>query len=240
MLTLRPPKCDIKAISANVRGLNRGYDPLNTLFMDSTLTQPNPTPGNSKFHKLISIFNQSTYNILAIQEHKLKTQDEKDHKSYLDYFPNISSLISYNDEGTAAGGTALLIKHDTLGITPNSIHWSTGLNGRVTTAQFTKDEEGMHFASIYAPHDPTERVQFFQDLFLSDLISEDSLSGGDFNCVPNIHLDTSSSTKLPYPNKGAQQLEAGMANLGLTDILRTHAGKKGKPIFTRLSDTRNS
>ena len=31
-----------------------------------------------------------------------------------------------------------------------------------------------------------------------------------------------------------------MANLGLTDILRTHAGKKGKPIFTRLSATRNS
>ena len=197
--------------------------------MDSTSTQPNPTTGTSKFHKLISIFNQSTYNVLAIQEHKLKTQDKKEHESYLKCFSNISSLISYNDEGTAAGGTGLLIKHDTLGITPNSIHWATGLNGRITTAKFVKDEEDLHFASIYAPHDPAERVLFFQDLFLSDLISDNTLPGGDFNCVPNIHLDTSSSTKLPYPNKGAQQLEAGMANLGLTDILRTHA----KPIFKK-------
>ena len=68
--------------------------------------------------------------------------------------------------------TALLIKHDTLGITPNTIHWATGLNGRVTTAKFVKDEENLHFASIYAPHDPAERVLFFQDLFLSDLISD--------------------------------------------------------------------
>ena len=234
-----PSKGDISAISANVRGLNKEFDLLNTTEFRDDHIQPNIGSG-SKFHHLVKLFNKSTYNILMIQEHKLKKSEKSKHDAYTNCFSNLSTLISYNDADHGSGGTAILINHAALDIKPEDISWATGLDGRVTTALFEKDDEKHHFASVYGPHEGTERITFFNQLFATDLISRDSYVGGDYNCVSNTRLDTVSSNNSPYPNKGNAELQKGMADLGLTDTLRANLGKKASPVFSRISGTRNS
>ena len=118
------------------------------------------------------MFNKSSYNILVIQEHKLKKSEKDKHDNYINCFSNISALISYNDADHGSGGTAILINHNALDVKPEDISWATGLDGRVTTALFEKDEEKHQFASIYAPHEGTERVTFYINLFATELISK--------------------------------------------------------------------
>ena len=73
-------------------------------------------------------------------------------------------------------------------------------------------------ASVYAPADPTKRMNFFSHI--KSKLSKHTIAGGDWNCVPDVILDVKGKNQLNYPNRGASQLATVMADLGLDDYRR--------------------
>ena len=53
-------------------------------------------------------------------------------------------------------------------------------------------------ASIYAPNDKSKRLDFFSHL--AQRLTEHTIVGGDWNCVPDVTLDVKSNNPLGYPN----------------------------------------
>ena len=71
-------------------------------------------------------------------------------------------------------------------------------------------------AGVYAPAKPGERVDMFRGL--AARLSEATIVGGDWNCVPDVTLDVKSDNALNYPNVGAALLASEMDSVNLYDI----------------------
>ena len=91
--------------------------------------------------------------------------------------------------------------------------------------------------NIYAPND--HRGQFFtavhsalQGVYETSDAPADFLVGGDFNCVPSIQLDYAPCNlgASPYDNRGSEELQDLIFDLGLGDLFRIL--NPGKRCFT--------
>ena len=76
----------------------------------------------------------------------------------------------------------------------------------------------MDIASVYAPSDPTKRINFFSHM--NQHLTKYTLVGDDWNCVPDITTDVKGRNALSYKNYGASLLGKKMAEKGLTDYRR--------------------
>ena len=96
--------------------------------------------------------------------------------------------------------------------------------------------ERIEIAGVYAPvtNHGTVKADFFDNL--KGKITEDTLIGGDWNCVPDVTLDVVSSNPLGYTNKGASNLAAVMSEVGLVDERREQLGNETE--VTRRGITR--
>jgi len=94
--------------------------------------------------------------------------------------------------------------------------------------------------SVYSPSKPTERRGFVSALSKGAKVrlQKSDIVMGDFNCVPDIILDTHGDAE--YANIGGRATEAMLASAGLQDIYRLYHGnarsytRKGSTQFTRL------
>ena len=77
----------------------------------------------------------------------------------------------------------------------------------------------MYVGSVYAPVQPTARVDFFQRM--RGWVTPDMILGGDWNCVPDVTLDVQSSDPSRYRNIGSSLLGEVMAGVGLYDFRRS-------------------
>jgi len=79
-------------------------------------------------------------------------------------------------------------------------------------------------ASVYAPSDPSKRIDFFSHL--KTRISSTTMTGGDWNCVPDVALDVKGKNQLGYANIGAAQLATvmGDSDIRLVDYRREQLG----------------
>jgi hypothetical protein len=92
----------------------------------------------------------------------------------------------------------------------------------------------LDLAGVYVPSTPRERVDMI--LALRGRISDSTIVGGDWNCVPDVTLDVERDKggPLDYANIGATGLADVMETLDLYDIRRSQLGLQKEP--TRVGD----
>ena len=92
----------------------------------------------------------------------------------------------------------------------------------------------LDLAGVYVPSTPRERVDMI--LGLRDRLSDSTIVGGDWNCVPDVTLDVerNKGSSLDYANIGATGLAGVMEELDLYDIRRSQLGLQREP--TRVDD----
>ena len=95
----------------------------------------------------------------------------------------------------------------------------TDTDSRVLSAKLKLAERTFQVVNIYAPNNHSDRETFFGNLWRLVFRNVDTIMAGDFNCVPDIHLDKWGSDD-SFGDKGVSQLHAFADSLSLKDIFR--------------------
>ena len=248
---LRPAHCNGRIVTLHYRTYSSRY----TTSWNSTLGYPgeghpiNVATFNARGlvteGRLEALLSEACYkniHVLMIQEHNFRPKYlrrvERVAKKN-DYAPFVACLPSH----AVRGGAAVFVSSTHPDIVLDGAQASYTLGARVASVRLSQNGSDVRYTSVYAPvHAPLRRV-FFARLRKCRLITADSVMGGDWNCVPNVALDTScdvDSDPEGYPNTHAPALESLVANKGLSDVHRLVNGndttytRYGDTIFTRL------
>ena len=108
---------------------------------------------------------------------------------------------------------------------------------RLIRAEIEFGDRILEVASVYAPSDPSERVDFLKEVRDKKMITNKTIPGGDWNVVEDKTLDVLSSNPLGYENAGIQILQEITTTAKLRDIRREQLGNKRE--YTRGGETSN-
>ena len=101
----------------------------------------------------------------------------------------------------------------------------SGLSGAICRVPVTIDGVNARISSIYVPVNARIRKTFLEKLVEQKWIHRDDILGGDFNCVANVTLDTSTiEGGTPYVNNHGVKLESILSAAGLHDTYRQFHG----------------
>ena len=171
--------------------------------------------------------------VFLVQEHNLDPDKQEEHKR-MAHSCGFDAIISYAPpagDNVHRGGTFIMVAHAAATV-DSVLHQEPGITRiSITTAT----DLTLDIASIYAPVKPIERTNFFSHL--RQKLSDHTIAGGDWNCVPDITLDVKSANPLAYLNVGASLLSKVMEKLHLHDYRREQLGKEFEA--TRIGNTTN-
>ena len=132
----------------------------------------------------------------------------------------------------ARGGTAVLVRRGTDDMCVRG-PMVARFDGRWCEVPISINGKNARVISIYAPVNERERGVFLRKLKAEKPFRKTDIVGGDFNCVPDVLLD---STNASYSNAHSQLNEAILANAGLRDIYRLYHGDTAQQ-YTRMRGT---
>ena len=157
-------------------------------------------------------------NLVCIQEHNL---DPTLHELYMRYASecHMHLIIGYSKTTAHRGGTLIISDEKTI---PHVVDIHT--EASMVVARYSFNGKNMDIASVYAPSDPTKRLDFFSHM--NQHLTRYTLVGGDWNCVPDVTTDVKGKNALNYKNYGAALLGKKMAEKGLSDYRRQQLGDK--------------
>ena len=149
---------------------------------------------------------------VCAQEHNLAPSQKGPLERLADSF-GLHLVISFSATEGHRGGTFILSDNRTL---PHlrTVHTEPSMS----RAKYEFNAKELDVASVYAPAGDLSRVDFFSHLKAQ--LSTHTITGGDWNCVPDVTLDVKGPNALNYKNRGAAQLGKLMAELGLEDYRR--------------------
>ena len=175
--------------------------------------------------------------VLLLQEVNVRQAQVKTFTENAENF-GFRAYVSTSSSTGERGGTAILVRGEgPVKVTEVIRDDETGdtMGGRVCAveASFEGGAVSGRLVSVYAPQQGPDRVCFFNDLREKNLIDNNTICQGDFNCVPKPGLDSAN----PHEgNAGAKECDQLMNEAGLTDVYRfIHGDKRGG--FTRTTDT---
>ncbi|KAL3687192.1 hypothetical protein R1sor_013501 [Riccia sorocarpa] len=194
-----------------------------TTLMDSLLLTTWNVGGMRSPHRKYSIrgfLKQVKPHFLALQETHLEIEKVK---FYVNFISSEYEVTSASSHGRSRG-VALLYRRDfTL------LQEAADEQGRYVWGKFRLEEQEFFVASIYAPNDTAERIQFWRRL-RSELPQGRWLIAGDWNAV--LTSTDSSSTSNVQTGEEALEFHALCNFLGAEDA-RERAEKRHGPKFTR-------
>ena len=169
--------------------------------------------------------------VACLQEHNL---DPKKKAEYIrianDY--ELELAIGFSDSEAHRGGTLILSAATVIQCKKITLESS-----RITRAQYDFHGTDLDIASVYAPAKPFERIDFLTTLH--KFLSPTTITGGDWNCVPDILLDVKGDNATQYKNFGGAKLNQVMADLTLLDYRRTQLEDKFEHTHLPTKDTDN-
>ena len=134
-----------------------------------------------KQQNLFEYIQENNFNIVNLQEHNLKNQDD-----LLDIFKEYFHVF-ISESINLKGGTAILLDKN---ITNNIIQVEKSSDSRITSVKFIVGKKQLHILNIYAPSGSKfhqERKELFKTEILYYLRNNlsNTLICGDFNCIIN-------------------------------------------------------
>jgi len=177
--------------------------------------------------------------VLLLQEVNTKSQDvDKIQKRCKDV--GWTAYISPSGSPDERGGTAVLVwdQGAATALRPVADH-STGdtIAGRVCAVECTLGDKGCRLVSMYGPSAARSRIEFFNRVSRTKVLTKNTICAGDLNCVPNVAKDVSHSAAkagATYPNVGGRKCEETFLEAGLTDIFRLIRGDERE--YTRYEE----
>lgn len=172
---------------------------------------------------------KNNIHIFFIQEHNIPIEK----KSYVGEIAqqfNLHINITHSSSERQRGGTMILFQKEFF----DNIEDLPAID-RIAISKILKNNETIKVASIYAPAQGNERQHFFQNI--RQYIDENTIMGGDFNCVPDVTLDLISENPLMYPNGGITELKSIVATNQLEDHRREQLQEQHE--FTRIGVNAN-
>ena len=115
----------------------------------------------------------------------------------------------------SAGVGLLLHPRSTIEI----VDHNSDTDGRVITAKLKLNEQTLQLINVYAPNKHSDRETFFGNLWRLAFRNVDTVMAGDFNCVPDTHLDKWGGDDT-FGDKGITHLHAFADSLSLEDVFR--------------------
>ena len=91
--------------------------------------------------------------------------------------------------------------------------------GRVLSGKLKLQEQTFQIINVYAPNKHSERETFFGNLWRLAFRNVDTIIAGDFNSVPNVHLDKWGGDDA-FGDKGITHLHSFADSLSLEDVFR--------------------
>ena len=91
-------------------------------------------------------------------------------------------IIGYSKTTAHRGGTLIISDEKTI---PHVVDIHT--EASMVVARYSFNGKNMDIASVYAPSDPTKRLDFFSHM--NQHLTRYTLVGGDWNCVPDVTTD---------------------------------------------------
>ena len=138
--------------------------------------------------------------VLCLQEHNLDPEKEDEHVrvAQLCGFVAVIGYATAAADGVHRGGSMIMINEQEA-----QLQHTFFKEGSVTRVCLEWQGREYDIASIYAPNDKSKRLDFFSHL--AQRLTDHTIAGGDWNCVPDVTIDVKSSNPLGYPNYGASQ-----------------------------------
>lgn len=129
------------------------------------------------------------------------------------------------------GGTLILTDTKSAIIESGTAHEPGAVSTKVDMSG-----EKVNLLCVYAPSDPSKRIDFFTNK-LPNYLTSDTIAAGDWNCVPDVTLDIQQEHVSTYRNIGGTLLEQRMNDKGLCDVRREQLGDAFEP--TRTGNTQS-
>jgi exonuclease III len=198
-----------------------------------------------KFSSLLRGAHRRGIDVLLLQEHNIRGRRKAAAAAFRARAAGYHMYMAQRGENALSGrgGTAVLIRRDSETVSVNdNVRCSGGLDGGVCAVPVSIGDVKTRVVSVYAPSDARQRDVFFRHMKRDKWIHKHDVVGGDFNCVPDVTLDTCKiADGAQYANRGGQLCESIMADAGLTDVYRLFYGKtargytrQGDSVYTRL------
>ena len=194
-----------------------------------------------RLKSLLLAARRNNIHIILIQEHNLRgkhrLQVEKVAKK-----EHFAPFVGYVTTLHRSGGAAIFVDklHDS--IDSSRASFTPCMHGSAASVLVDLHGHRTRVTSVYVPVVAPVRKLFLDQLAKTGVITEDTIVGGDWNCVPNPTLDLQhqEGSNSSYPNSHANLVESLVAKKGLEDIHRLVNGtsrvytRLGESIFTRL------
>ena len=127
-----------------------------------------------------------------------------------------------------ARGVAILFKKN---FNFNILYKNNDLEGRILSLCINIESTSIQLVNVYAPNIPTERKNFFNNIFNYAKLGFPTIVGGDFNCIEDVNIDKWGGSPL-YGEAGKIELINFLNNFNVTDIYR-HVKPQGREITWR-------
>ena len=96
---------------------------------------------------------------------------------------------------------------------------NTDTGGRVISAKLKLNEQTFQVINVYAPNKHSNRETFFGNLWDLAFRNLDTIMAGDFNCVPDTHLDKWGGDNT-FEDEGIMHLDTFADSPSLEDVFR--------------------
>ena len=158
--------------------------------------------------------------VMAVQEHNMNPSGHstRAREALVAGWQMYASYGEKGMDGTHWGGALLLVSTDI------KVHGEVANGPGVVAVSVDLSDERCTVASVYAPVNPTKRVDFINNL--KNLLPKHTIAGGDWNVVPDVTIDRKGPGALQNANIGAAALAAAADELKIYDIRREQLGNK--------------
>jgi exonuclease III len=173
-----------------------------------------------KLFQLLGAASRAKIDVLLIQEtHYYKTT--RYHGRGIESTAKRAGWIAHHAQATISdpkAGVAVLVRANSQSVTViEKSPLQRGLNGRLIGIECLIENERVFIYSLYLPAKPENGLQILLNKVSQGLIQNNSIIGGDFNCVDQVERDTRSAEgTYTYRHYGKWREIA--AKRGLTDI----------------------
>ena len=188
---------------------------------------------------LVREMKRRNVDVLLLQEHNVKAAKIPNLVANLSR-AGICSAWSCSTTKDERGGTAVLIREN-VAVEPQILidhKRGNSLDGGLCMIEVKIGSDRVRLASIYLPAKPSIRKSIISELTELKLISNNTILGGDMNCVPDPTLDMKSldgCREADKQNTGGPELEKMLTAAGLEDVYRRFNGTKRE--YTWFSET---
>ena len=187
-----------------------------------------------RLKSLLLAARRNNIHIILIQEHNLRgkhrLQVEKVAKK-----EHFAPFVGYVTTLHRSGGAAIFVDklHDSKDSSRAS--FTPCMHGSAASILVDLHGHRTRVTCVYVPVVAPVRKLFLDQLAKTGVTTEDTIVGGDWNCIPDKTLDVQSTNPLGYPNRGALLLATIMSDHNLVDERREQLGNE--PEYTRKGPT---